>query len=211
MTVVELKQILESHFNIFLNVQDVKNATFGKILELQNESKTAKSVKTANGMNYLGWSKSSVMVRSHYAAWENATRRVMVRSRYAAWENATWQKLLGICHKIDHFHIKKEFFANYISVYNCGMRNMYATYATPKITFTLLLTGNIGAANLWLYWHFANRIFMPHSILQHVAACKSRAKAVPHWCLHYFWHLSCRGKATLCCILPCGIVWKHLY
>ncbi len=34
------------------------------------------------------------------------------------------QNMLGICRKINLIHIKKEFFANYISVYkNYGMRN----------------------------------------------------------------------------------------
>ncbi len=69
---------------------------------------------------------------------------------------------------------------------------------------------NIGVANLWWDKHFANWIFMPWGILQYAAACRSCAKAVPHWHLHYFQHLPC-GKAVLGCILLCGIVWTHLY
>ncbi len=35
---------------------------------------------------------------------------------------------------MNHIHTKKEFFANYISVYkNCEIRNMYVSYAEPKI------------------------------------------------------------------------------
>ncbi len=75
----------------------------------------------------------------HYVARQNATQRSF----------ATWKKLLGICHKIYRIHIRQYFFANYNSVYkNCGMRNMYSSYATPKITSTLQLTANIGTANL---------------------------------------------------------------
>ncbi len=40
--------------------------------------------------------------------------------RVVEYGHATWQKLLGICCKINLVHIKTEFFANYISVYkNC--------------------------------------------------------------------------------------------
>ncbi len=75
----------------------------------------------------------------HYAAWQNATQCGF----------ATWQKLAGTCCKIDHIRIKKEFLANYVSVYkNCGMRNIYASYAAPKIMSTVQLMANIGAASL---------------------------------------------------------------
>ncbi len=143
-------------------------------------------------------SPCSLKVCPHYAAQQNATRCGF----------AIWQKLLGICRKIDHIHIKEEFFTNYISVYkNWGPRNTYASYAAPKMTCTLQLTANIGAANLWWYRHFADRIFMLRGILQHAASWGSHAGATPHWRLHYFQYLP-RGEVALCCILPHGIVWS---
>ncbi len=49
--------------------------------------------------------------------------------------SAMRQKLLGVSCKINHIHIKKEFFANYVSLYkNWGMRNTFASYAALKIT-----------------------------------------------------------------------------
>ncbi len=82
-------------------------------------------------------------------------KEIKMRPPYATWQNATkdnftmWEKLLGICCKIDHVHNKRECFVNYILVYkNCGKRNIYAANAIPKITSTLQLMADIDMANL---------------------------------------------------------------
>ncbi len=69
-----------------------------------------------------------------FTSWAISSKGASTLCSIAEWGVATQQKLLSICRKINHIHIKKEFFANYISVYrNCGTRNVYTSYATPKI------------------------------------------------------------------------------
>ncbi len=71
----------------------------------------------------------------------------------------------------------------------------------------LQLMVNISVANLWWDRHFADWIFTPRSILQLATACRNYDEAILYWHPLYFWHLPC-GKAAL---LPCSIVWMHLY
>ncbi len=120
---------------------------------------------------------------SHFRVFQDkCIAGVNVRPHYAA-----WQKLFSICRKINHVHIKKEFFANYISVYkNCEMRNMYAPYATPKIMSLQLVA----------WWHIAAwQIFDETDILLIKFSCcvsfcnmLRHAETMPHCHLLCFRH-----------------------
>ncbi len=63
---------------------------------------------------------------------------------------------------------KKLYVKVYLEVSQCAHMSIF--HATPKITSTLQLTANIGAAIFWWYPHFANQISMLRSILQHAVA-----------------------------------------
>ncbi len=85
-------------------------------------------------------------------------------------------------------HIKKEFFANYISIYkNCWWENTYALYAAPKIT---------SRYSRWPY-RCGKPLMRPtfcqfsrcaafYNMPQHT---ETVLKSHRIWRLHYFWHL----------------------
>ncbi len=120
--------------------------------------------------------------------------------------NAMQQKFLGIRRKTDHMHIKKNFLPT-VSQFKKTVEweTHICNICCAKNYIYTKLTANMGAATLRWYQYIANWVYMLHGICN----MPWHAEAVPHWHLHYFWHLP-HGKATLCCILPCGIVWRHL-
>ncbi len=58
----------------------------------------------------------------------------------------------------------------------CNFETLYSSYAVPKITSTLHLMANIGTANLWWDWYFADQIFMP----QHTEALPKQHRTDVH-------------------------------
>ncbi len=135
----------------------------------------------------------SVKVHSHYTVWQSATQ----------YGFTVLQKLLGICCKISHAHIKKEFLANYFPVYkNCIMKKTYASYAAPKITSHYSKT-------------FDDTDTLPIKFSCSAAFCNmlqlGETMPKPHRIdIYAIFGLSRVAKPCFYCILPCGIVWMHL-
>ncbi len=140
---------------------------------------------------------ASVKVRPHYAAQQNATH----------YSFAAWQKLLGICRQFDRAHIKKEFFADYIS-------QVIKTEEQDQWTLSDFFLYLIDAILKPLTHHMPrNKPLMRPTFCRlnfDAAWHATHAEAMPHWRPHYCHHLS-HGKAAFCCILSGGIVWMPLY
>ncbi len=89
---------------------------------IQNLLKFSLKFKNPKMFGFLQFLMVNIKMHRHPSTWQNATQSAR-------------QKLLCICRKINLVHIKKEFFGNYVSVYNnCGTRKIYISYAAPKIT-----------------------------------------------------------------------------